>query len=302
MDQISWMRVFNRVVEAGGFTKAAESLNLPKGTVTKHIQNLESHLKVKLLNRTTRSVTVTPAGAVYYERAMRLLGELDELEASMSNSQQNPSGRLRIDIPTSVARLVIIPQLPSFCERYPDIQIDVGVSDRPVDLIADNVDVVIRGGDLMEQSLVARRVGSIHMVTAASPDYLKRYGVPKHPKDLDDQGHVPINYFSARTGKHFANIFEKDGESIEFKAKHRISINEANAVVDAALAGLGISQLARFHATEHLESGKLVEVLPDWLFPPFPIYVVYPPNRHLSAKVRAFVDWTVDLFSNHPHF
>lgn len=146
MDQIQAMRVFVRVVEAGNFTRAADSLDLPKGTVTKQIQALEARVRVKLLNRTTRRVTVTPDGAAYYERAARLLNDFDDLEASMVNTQTAPSGRLRLDVGSSMARLIIIPALTEFCERYPDIQIDLGVGDRLVDLISDNVDCVIRGG------------------------------------------------------------------------------------------------------------------------------------------------------------
>src|SRR5688572_27462017 len=148
MDQIQAMRIFVRVVEAGTFTRAADSLALPKGTVTKQIQALESRLRVKLLNRTTRRVTVTPDGAAYYERTARLLNDLDDIEASMSNAQANPSGRLRVDVGASVARTIVVPALPSFYARYPDIRLDLGVGDLPVDLISENVDCVIRAGDL----------------------------------------------------------------------------------------------------------------------------------------------------------
>ena len=206
MDQIQSMRVFARVVEAGTFTKAAESLAMPKGTVTKLVQHLEGRLKVRLLNRTTRRVTVTPDGAAYYERTARLLNDLDDIEASMSNAQATPSGRLRVDVGTSVARLVIIPALPEFYRRFPDIQLDLGVSDRPVDLISDNVDCVIRGGDLIEQSLVARRIGNLALITVATPEYLKQYGTPAHPDELDGPKHRTINYFSARTGRPFPHV------------------------------------------------------------------------------------------------
>ncbi|RYY96118.1 MAG: LysR family transcriptional regulator, partial [Comamonadaceae bacterium] len=147
MDQIQSMRAFARVVEAGSFTKAAASLDLPKGAVTKLVQHLEARLKVKLLNRTTRRVTVTPDGAAYYERASRLLNDLDDMEASMTNAQASPSGRLRVDVGTAVASLIVVPALPSFYERFPDIQLDLGVSDMPVNLISENVDCVIRGGE-----------------------------------------------------------------------------------------------------------------------------------------------------------
>lgn len=301
MDQILSMRVFGRVVEAGSFTKAAESLNLPKGTVTKQVQHLEGRLRVKLLNRTTRRVTVTPDGAAYYERTARLLNDLDDIEASMSNAQANPSGRLRVDVGSSVARLIIIPALATFYDRFPDIQLDLGVSDRPVDLISDNVDCVIRGGELLEQSLVARRIGNLEFVTVASPEYLRRHGVPLHPSDLENGRHTTVNYFSARTGRLFPHEFAKDGETIELPGRYKVSVNESNAHVAAVLAGLGVSQSVVFTVAPYLASGELVPVLPDWKRPPLPIHVVYPPNRHLSAKVRAFVDWAAQLFAAHPH-
>jgi len=299
MDQILSMRVFARVVEAGSFTKAAASLDMPKGTVTKLIQHLEGRLRVKLLNRTTHRVTVTPDGAAYYERTTRLLNDLDDIEASITNAQANPSGRLRVDVGSSVARLIIIPALSTFYQRYPDIQLDLGVSDRPVDLISDNVDCVIRGGELVEQSLVARRIGNLAFVTVASPDYLARHGVPRHPNELET-GHTTVNYFSARTGRMFAHEFAKDGETIELAGRYKLAVNESNAHDAAVLAGLGISQSVTFLAAPYLASGELVQVLADWSRPPLPIYVVYPPNRHLSAKVRAFVDWAAELFAREP--
>ena len=300
MDQLQSMRVFARVVEAGTFTRAAESLELPKGTVTKLVQHLEARLRVKLLNRTTRRVTVTPDGAAYYERTARLLNDLDDIEASMSNAQANPSGRLRVDVGSSMARLVIIPALAGFYQRYPEIQLDLGVSDRPVDLIGDNVDCVIRGGELSEQSLVARRVGNMALVTVASPDYLKRRGTPVHPDEIEDS-HTTVNYFSARTGRLYPHIFSRDGETIELAGRYQVSVNESNAHIASVVAGLGISQAVAFAAAPHLASGELVQLLPDWTRPPLPLHVVYPPNRHLSAKVRAFVEWTAELFSRHPH-
>ncbi|RYF40353.1 MAG: LysR family transcriptional regulator [Comamonadaceae bacterium] len=301
MDQIQSMRVFARVVEAGTFTKAAESLSLPKGTVTKLVQHLEARLKVRLLNRTTRRVTVTPDGAAYYERTARLLNDLDDIEASMRNAQATPSGRLRVDVGTSVARLIIIPALPEFYRRFPDIQLDLGVSDRPVDLISDNVDCVIRGGDLVEQSLVARRIGNLALVTVATPAYLQQHGVPAHPDELDGPKHRTINYFSARTGRPFPHLFEKEGETLEIAGRYQLAVNESNAHTAAVLSGLGISQAVLFSIAPHLESGAVVEVLPEWKHPPIPVHVVYPPNRHLSAKVRAFVDWAAELFARHPH-
>lgn len=296
MDQIQTMRVFARVVEAGSFTKAAVSLDLPKGTVTKLVQHLEARLKVRLLNRTTRRVSVTPDGAAYYERTSRVLNDLDDIEASMTNAHARPSGRLRVDVGASVARTIVIPALPSFYERYPDIQLDLGVGDRPVNLISDNIDCVIRGGELSDESLVARRIANLEMVTVASPDYLRRHGVPKHPSDLDE-GHAMLAYFSERTGHFYPDIFVKDGESIEWTGSYKLSVNDSNAHIEGLLHGLGLSQSAAFIAAPYIASGQLVRVLPDWSCPSIPVHVVYPPNRHLSGKVRAFVEWAVELFA-----
>ncbi|HEY1103752.1 MAG TPA: LysR family transcriptional regulator [Burkholderiaceae bacterium] len=300
MDQILSMRVFARVVEAGTFTKAAASLDMPKGSVTKLVQHLEARLKVRLLNRTTRRVTVTPDGAAYYERTMRLLNDLDDIEASMRNAQASPSGRIRVDVGASVARLIIIPALPSFYARFPDIQLDLGVSDRPVNLISENVDCVLRAGDLAEQSLVARRIGNIELVTIAAPAYVQRHGMPTHPQDLE-KDHRTVNYFSALTGRPFPHEFSKGNEHIEISGNYQVSVNESNAHLAAVLAGLGVGQTAAFSAAPHLATGELLQLLPDWTRPALPIYVVYPPNRHLSAKVRAFVDWAADLFAKQ-HF
>lgn len=298
MDQIQAMRVFARVVETGGFTRAAETLDLPKGSATKLVQQLETRLRVKLLNRTTRRVTVTPDGAAYYERVARLLSDLDEMEAAMLQANGKPSGRLRVDVGSSVARLLVIPALPDFYRRYPDIQLDLGVGDRPVDLITDNVDCVIRGGDLVEQSLVARRIGNLPLIAVATPAYLAEHGTPTHPRELETR-HTMINYFSPRTGRPYPHVFERDGERIEIDGRYKVSVNESNAHLAAVLSGLGISQVAQFAAQPHIASGELVEVLADWPHPPIPMHVVYPPNRHLSARVRAFVEWAAELFAQH---
>jgi len=297
MDRIQSMKVFARVVESGSFTRAAESLDLPKGTATKLVQQLETHLRVKLLNRTTRRVTVTPEGAVYYERAARLLADLDDMEASMTNAQASPRGRLRVDVGSAVARLILIPALPDFFSRHPDIQLDLGVGDRPVDLITDNVDCVIRGGELVEQSLVARRIANISMVAVAAPAYVAKHGTPQHPRDLEQGSHATVNYFSPRTGRPFGHEYEKDGERIEISGRYRVSVNDSNAHIAAVLAGLGVSQTARFAAAPYLASGELVEVLAEWTHPTIPLHIVYPPNRHLSARLRAFVDWAAELFA-----
>jgi LysR family transcriptional regulator for bpeEF and oprC len=295
-DQLAAMRAFARVVEAGNFTRAANSLGMPKPTVTKLIQTLEAHLRTKLLNRTTRRVLVTPDGAAYYERANRLLAELDELDGSMTLSQSSPKGRLRIDVSASLAMLVIIPALPAFHARYPDIQIDLGASDRAVDLVGENVDCVVRGGALVDQSLVARRIGEMNFITCAAPAYLDRHGVPRHPSDLRDKHHA-VAYFNPGSGRFHRFDFTRNGERVEIDARYIVAVNEANAYVAAGLAGLGVMQAPSFMVHDHLKTGALLPVLPGWTSEPAPLHVVYPPNRHLSNKLRVFVDWVADLFA-----
>ena len=290
------MRAFARVVEAGNFTRASASLRMPKPTVTKLIQTLESHLHTKLLSRTTRRVIVTSDGAAYYERAIRLLADLDDLDGSMTLSQASPKGRLRIDTPAALAMLVIIPALPDFHARYPDIQIDLGVTDRPVDLVGENVDCVIRGGTIADQSLVARRVGEMNFITCAAPAYLERYGAPSHPEELATTHHG-VGYFGAGTGRHHPFDFALNGENREITPRYVLSVNEGSAYVAAGLAGLGIMQAPEFMVQPHLESGALRRVLPEWSSEPVPLHVVYPPNRHLSNKVRVFVDWIAELLA-----
>lgn len=299
MDRLTAMQAFVRVVEAGTFTKAADSLDIPKPTVTRLVQSLETHLRTKLLNRTTRRVTVTPDGAAYYERAMRLLADLDELEGTMTQARVSPRGRIRVDVPGTLGRMVIIPALPKFRERYPDIQIDMGVSDRPVDLISDNVDCVVRGGELTDQSLVARRVGELQYAACASPGYLKRHGVPMHPNDVESDAHHVVSYFSSRTGRVFPWEMRKDGELLEIHGRYDLAVNDGSAYLEAGLAGMGLLRVPTFMAEPHLKSGALVEVLKDWQFVPIPLHIVYPPNRHLSTKLRAFVDWIVELLAVH---
>ncbi len=298
MDKFAAMQAFVRVVEAGTFTKAADSMNMPKPTVTRLIQDLEKELDTKLLNRTTRKVTVTVDGAAYYEQASRLLGEVQELESSMSRAKASPRGKLKVDIPSSLGLAVIIPALPDFQARYPDIQLELGVSDRQIDIMAENVDCVIRAGEITDQSLVARRIGEYYFVSCASPAYLKRHGVPLHPRELNE-GHNSIRYVSPRSGKLCTVKMYKDGETIEVGGPHHLSVNDSNAGVTAALAGLGVLHTLPFMVQHHISSGALEPLFAGWCNETIPIHVVYPPNRHLSNKVRVFVDWIAELFANH---
>ncbi|MGQ3280271.1 MAG: LysR family transcriptional regulator [Shinella sp.] len=296
MDQLSAMRAFLRVVETGNFTRASSALGMPKATVSNLIQNLETHLQTKLLNRTTRRVMVTTYGALYYERAIQIVTEIDELDGSLSHSRTSPSGRLRVEMAGAFADLLVIPALGDFHEKYPDIHIDLGVGDRTVDYLAENVDCALRGGAPGDQSLIARRVAEIDVVACAAPSYIKTFGVPQHPSDLETSHHC-VNYFLAQTNRTMPFEFEKDGEKIEVNSRYLVSVNDARSYLAAALSGLGVAPLPHFMATEALASGQLVPVLPGWRSEPIPLYIVYPPNRHLSNKVRVFVDWIVRLLA-----
>ncbi|MET3106423.1 LysR family transcriptional regulator for bpeEF and oprC [Oxalobacteraceae bacterium GrIS 2.11] len=296
MNKLQAMEVFVEVVDAGGFTRAAEHLHMPKATVTTLIQALEKELSVKLLHRTTRQISVTADGAAYYERCLRILSDVREAEESLQRNRASPTGRLRVDVPTGMASGVIIPALPAFFELYPNISLELGCGDRPVDLIEEGVDCAVRGGNLADSNLIARRVGVLNFVTCASVEYLARFGRPLHPRDLEQ--HQCINYFSSKTGKIFDWDFTRDGERIEFSMRGKIAVNDSNAYVSAGLAGLGILQITESQLEPYLADGRFEHLLTDWTTDPIPIHVVYPQNRHLSAKVRVFVEWIAELFAS----
>jgi LysR family transcriptional regulator for bpeEF and oprC len=298
-NKLQAMEVFVQVVDAGSFTRAAETLQLPKATVSTLVQSLEASLSAKLLHRTTRLVTVTTDGAAYYERCVRILSDVRDAEESLSRTRLSPSGRLRVDVPTGLASEILIPALPGFFERYPDIMMELGSTDRPVDLIEEGVDCAIRGGELGDDNLIARRVGIINFVTAASPAYLDRYGVPQHPRDLER--HRCVNYFSAKTGKTYDWDFRRGEERIDIGMRGVIALNDSNAYVQAGLSGLGVIQMTDYLLTQHVAAGRMVQLLSDWTSEPLPVHVIYPQNRHLSAKVRVFVEWVSELFANHPY-
>jgi LysR family transcriptional regulator, regulator for bpeEF and oprC len=299
MDKFDAMRVFVRVVESGTFTKASETLNIQKPTVTRLVQTLENDLATKLLNRTTRRVTVTPDGAAYYDRAVQLLAELEELENSMSGARSNPKGRLRIDLPHPLAHAVVIPALPDFLARYPDIDLEIGVSDSPVDLIAENVDCVIRIGTLTDQSLAARQVGLSHFELCASPGYWKKFAKPEHPDEIDLH-HTMIRMVSARTARQFPITARHGKEAVDIRGKRIIRCNNVSTCTDLAIAGLGIINGGTFMTAPLIASGELESCLEQWQLPPMPVSIAYPPNRHLGNKLRVFVDWIVELFAKHP--
>lgn len=295
MDHFQAIRVFARIVETGAFSRAAESLQMPNATVSKSIQMLERHLGVKLFERSTRRVSVTADGAAYYERTRHLMSELEDIEATLGRSQRNPRGPLRVDTGGSTASAVIIPELPKFRSRYPDIQVQLSVTDRTLDLIGENIDCAIRSvAD--DPALVTKRLGSLQWTTCASPAFLKRHGVPKHPRDIDRKKLPVAGYFSARTGLVQPLQFLDQGELIEVPATNSVLVNESNAHLAAGLAGLGLIHTMDFNVRPWIERGELRPVLELYRPKPLEVYIVYPPSRRLSTKVRVFVEWVTSIY------
>jgi LysR family transcriptional regulator for bpeEF and oprC len=296
MDRLRALQAFARVAELGNFSRAAEQLQWPKASVTVLVQQLEKHLTVKLLNRTTRRLTLTDDGAAYLEGVRRVLADLDEIDGAVARRRNQPRGRLRVDVPAAAGRHVIAPALPEFFHLYPEIELQLGSSDRPVDLIAEGVDCVIRGGAVHDDSLVSRPLGVFRTVTCASPAYVRVHGRPKTPAEIAE--HHTVDFFSAKTGRVFPFDFASaEGASIEVRGRTRLAVNDADTQVAAVVAGLGLAQLPLTRRLQQLlQTRQLVTVLDKHHAAGLPLQVLYPQNRHLSARVRAFVDWTVALY------
>ncbi|AUZ46223.1 LysR family transcriptional regulator [Pseudomonas orientalis] len=293
MDRFNAMRVFTRIVELGGFARAADSLQLPRASVTILIKQLEAHLGVQLLQRTTRQVSPTLDGAAYYQRCVQLLTDLEETEAVFSSRRQNPRGTLSIDMPSGIGRLIVIPALPTFTALYPQIELDIGLNDRPVDLIREGVDCVLRGGLALDDSLVARPLAMMDQLTLASPAYLQRMGMPASLDEL--ARHQMIEYVSSASGKRFGLEFQVGGELRTVNLAKVVAVNSSDGYFAACEAGYGLIQAPHYHALKQLAEGTLVEVLPQVAVPKMALTALYPPHRQLSQRVRVFVDWLVAL-------
>ena len=287
------MRAFVRVVDTGSFSRTADQLALPRSTVSKLITDLEKHLNIKLMQRTTRAVTPTSDGLEYYGHAMRWIAEMDSVESAVRGKKVKPSGHLRIDAPAVFANSLLISELPEFHREYPEITIAVGISDRPLNIVEEGVDCVIRAGRLDDMAMVGRRVTELQYVTCAAPAYLDRKGIPSSPDDLQ-LNHAAACYFFS-TGKPELLIFERGAERFEI-GNCVFSTNEGNGLKEMLLAGLGVGQHFRRIVQPYLDSGELVAVLEDWSRPAMPFHILYPPNRHQNARLKAFADWVVQKF------
>ncbi|AFM59821.1 LysR family transcriptional regulator [Enterobacter cloacae] len=293
MDRLQAMQIFTRVAEAGSFVRAAETLSLPSSTVTSTIKNLEKYLQVRLLNRTTRRVSLTPEGVQYLAQCRDILSLIEHAESSLTDSVRRPQGRLRVDMPAGIAHFIVMPNLQDFYRRYPDIYLMTGVSDRQVDLVQEGVDCVIRTGELTNSTLVARPLGRFRWVTCASPDYLREYGVPQSPDELSR--HRAIHYFSGQTRRADELRFQQGSALRYVSVNGQTAVNETGLYIKMCLEGYGLAQLAENVIAEHLAQGTLVEIMADWQPPPVPVTLLYPHQRFLSPAVRAFADWIDEL-------
>ncbi|WP_035061325.1 LysR family transcriptional regulator [Andreprevotia chitinilytica] len=295
MDRFQAMRVFTRIIELGSFTRAADDLQLPRATVTHTIKQLESRLGVRLLQRTTRSVSATLDGEAYYQRCVRLLADLEEAESAFSEAAANPGGKLRVDLQGTLARHFVIPHLPDFLARYPKIELEIGMGDRFVDLVREGVDCVLRAGELRDSAMVARRIALLEQVTCASASYIAKHGLPETVAAL--RGHWAVNYLSTVTGKVFPFQFTVDGQTQLLTLPGLVSVSNAEAYVDCCIAGLGLIQSPRYHVATQIEAGDMIELLADIRPAPMPVSVLYPHHRQLSPRVRVFVDWLAERFA-----
>jgi LysR family transcriptional regulator for bpeEF and oprC len=296
MDRFQAMKMFTRVVDMNSFSKAAESMELPNASATLIIQKLEAHLNVRLLQRTTRSLSLTPEGADYYERCVRILAEVDETEAAITNTQRSPGGRLRVDMPGFIGRMVVMPHINDFRKRNPGIELMISSGDGNSDLIQEGVDCAIRVGPLQDSTLVARRLASLPTITAASRAYIDKYG---EPEDLEELSlHTAVHFFSSATGRVRHMNFTVDGRPFDVKVRGTIAVSDAESYVACGLKGFGLIQPFHFMVKSALETGAMVRILTDHVAPPTLVSAVYPNNRHLAPKVRAFVEWTATLFGN----
>ncbi len=292
MDRIDLFRVFARVVECSSFTRAADTLGVPRSSVSAAVLELEGRLGARLLHRTTRRVSTTRDGAAFYERCLSLIADVEEAE-NLFRQTATPSGPLRIDVPGRIGRLIIAPALPGFLDAYPEIDIHLGVTDRAVNLVEESVDCVLRVGPLTDSGLISRSVGELPLINVASPAYLERHGIPEMPDDLST--HWAVNYASPSSGRVEAWEWVEDGALRSLPVRGRVTVNSAEAYIACCLAGLGLIQIPAYDVKRHLERSELIEVMVNQRAGPMPMTLLYSHRQHLSRRLQVFADWLEKL-------
>jgi len=289
VDRIDLFRIFSRVVECSSFTRAADTLGIPRSSVSAAVQELEGRVGARLLHRTTRKVSPTQDGLAFYDRCQRVIADVEDTENLFRQTAAQPSGRLRVDVPGRIGRLIVAPALPDFLDQYPQVDIDLGVTDRAVNLVGDSVDCVLRVGPLNDSGLIARSIGKLPLINVASPAYLERYGTPQTPSDLG--AHHAVNYASPSSGRVEDWEWIEDGTLRTLPMRGRITVNSAEAYIACCLAGLGLIQIPAYDVRRHIEAGELVEVMRQHRAEPMPMTLLYPHRQHLSRRLQVFADW-----------
>lgn len=301
MDRLDVMRLFIRIVERGSFTRAAADMDLPRSTATDVIRALEARLSVRLLHRTTRQVSPTPEGETYYHRCRNIVADIEDTEASLGTMR--PKGVVRIDVHGTLARHFLLPDLPSFLNTYPDIELHMSEGDRLVDPVREGMDCLLRVGALRDSDMTVRSLGFLDEVTLASPAYLQKHGTPTHPDDLPGR-HVMVGFQSSLRGRILPLEFMIDGKIREIALPSPMSVNAAESYIAAARMGMGLIQIPRYHAAHALQSGALIEILAACPPSPSPVSLLFPHNRQMSPRVRVFIDWVAERFrpsAERPH-
>lgn len=293
MDRIEHLAIFVRVVESGGFTRAASLMQLPRSSVSSAVKALEARVGARLLYRTTRRVSLTHEGQAFYERCVRLLADYEEAEALFRQDASQPRGRVRANVPGRMGRLLFAPALPDFLARYPDIEVELGSTDRAVDLVQEGVDCAVRVGPLSDSSLIARRVGDLRLINCASPAYVRAHGAPQSVEDLGR--HYAVNYASPSTGRIEDWEYVERGEARFAPMRARVTVNSAEAYIACCLAGLGLIQIPAYDVRHHVEAAELLDLAPGLRAAPMPLTILYPHRQHLSHRVQVFVDWAEAL-------
>jgi len=299
MDQLAAIEAFVRVAESGSFSKAAERLHSSKSAVSRQVSALEAELGARLLHRTTRALTLTEAGRSYFAQAARILADLAEANASVGELQAAPRGRLRVSAPMSFGFLHLAPAVPAFLDRYPDVELDMIMNDRFVDLVDEGFDMAVRIGTLADSSLVARKLAPMRRTVCAAPAYLEKHGTPASPDDL--KGHQCLCYSNVGMAQEWRFV-RPDGRPWPVEVHGRLHANNGDALRAVALRGFGLAALPSFLVGRDFQSGALVSVLEEFLPQDSAVHAVYPHARHLSPKVRAFVDFLAERFGPVPYW
>lgn len=298
MSKYEEIETFCRVVEAGSITGAAKQLHIAKSAVSRRLKELETRLSVQLMTRTTRKLTLTETGETLYNRFVVVLADWQETEAAASEAQAALAGSIRIAAPLSFGVAHLGPAIIDFMQEHPLVEFDIDFSDRKVDLIAEGMDLAIRIGDLPDSSLIARKIAAASIVAAASPDYLKTHGTPKTAEDL--KAHKELRYgYRSKTGWAYT---DRDGATGQLDMTPALRATNGEFLRDAAIAGQGVLIEPRFIIYENLRDGSLIEILPDYQWPELSAYAVYPPTRHLSVRVRAFVSFLANRYKGTPYW